>query len=292
MLDEIAAFCTTVEEKSFSKAAKKLKFSVAVITRRVAHLEEVLGVRLLQRTTRQLSLTEAGRIFYDSSQLIMQTWKASLHAVKDLNSQIRGTLKVGMPISISHIFVTAALPDFLKKHPELKINIVNGNHLLDLLGNNFDMVLYCGDLPNSTFHYKKIGHWRKIICASPDYLKRHGTPMTPNDLSKHNCIDHFDNFSQTWRFSVKEKSLEIPITGNATVNSSIDLMNLAMKGLRIVYLPSFTVKKALAAGQLISILDSYQPNVLNLYAVYPSQKYLSQKMKAFLDFLMELGIAD
>lgn len=290
MFDDLAAFCAVVETHNFAKAAKHLKISTSIITRRVNRLEQELGVKLLQRTTRHVAITEAGSVFYQHATQILQDLTNSKNLVKDLTARVSGLLKIGLPVSISHYYVTHALANFMEKYPDLQMQIVNGNHLLDLLQNGFDLVLHCGNLPDSSFHYKKLGNWTKITCASPAYLAKHGIPKNLMALSKHNCLDHYDNRTKTWLFHDKGKPVTQTICGNININSSIDLKNLALAGLGIVYLPSFTVAKEIAAGQLIPLLSKFSPPALGMYAVYASNQFLSEKVKVFLQFLQELQL--
>ena len=196
MLEDISAFCAVVEQKSFSRAAKQLGVSTAVVTRRVARLEKSLDTRLLHRTTRLVSLTEPGQAFYTQVRDLLDALESSKKTVKSFTQEVTGTLKIGLPASISYLHLTPNLHHFTQKFPQLKIQIVHGNHLLDLLRESFDLIIYCSALPDSNFHYQKLGDWRKIICASPDYLKKFGKPKTPEDLAEHRCLDHYDNLSE------------------------------------------------------------------------------------------------
>lgn len=287
MFEDISAFCACAEHKSFSRAAKQLGVSAAVVTRRIARLEKVLDAQLLLRTTRLVTLTEAGQVFYAEVRDILQALEASKKTVKSFNQEITGTLKIGLPASIGHLYVSSAIVKFSRQYPQLKIQMVQGNHLLDLLRNGFDLVVHCGELPDSNFYYQKLGDWKKIICAAPSYIKKHGIPKIP-DFRQHHCLDHYDNFQPTWRFKINGKLKEVPINANIYANSSLDLKNLAKSGLGIAYLPSFTVYQEIKDGHLISILEKYQPPVLGMYAVYPSHKYLTKKTKLFLEFLADL----
>lgn len=288
MFEDIAIFCAIVKASGFAKAAKELKLSTSIVTRRLARLEQTLGVRLMHRTTRQVSLTSAGRLYYEEVSPILEALQASNRNVKSLSQEITGTLKIGVPVSISQLYVTQQLQPFLAHHPQLVIHMVTGNHLLDLLEEGFDLIVHCGELPDSTFHYKKVGLWEKITCAAPEYLKRHGTPQQPEDLVQHNCLDHADNVKRTWRFQSNGKTKNVPIQGNVRVNGSMDLCNLAKNGLGIAYLPSFSVAPALKSGALISILDTYRPNALGMYLVYPSNKYLSHKTQVLIEFMTKV----
>lgn len=292
MLEDAEIFVSVVDNHSFSKAARQLKLSAPIITRHIAKLENTLGVRLLQRNTRQVSLTEAGTIFYESCLAILQTYTTSLKQVKNLSSQLVGTLKIGLPASISYLHISPVINKFLKKYPDLNIHIVNGNHLLDLLSAGFDFIVHCGELSDSNLYCKKLGTWTKAICASPSYLKNFGVPKNPDDLRHHNCLDHYDNRDNTWEFLIDGHIHDVPVRGNIRSNTSLDLKNLAVAGLGITYLPSFTVKHEIANGSLKKILTRYQPPPLNLYAVYPSNKFLNKKTKVFIDFLNTIGLSD
>lgn len=292
MFEDTQVFISVVETGGFSKAAKKLGYSTPVVTRRIARLEQELGVRLLQRNTRHVSLTEAGTIFHESCRELLQNYAASIKQVKNLTNNLVGTLKIGLPSAISHLHITRNLNDFLCKHPDLRVHIVNGNHLFDLLSSGFDLIVHCGELPNTNYYYKKLGDWTKVTCASPDYLKHHGTPKTPEDLAAHNCLDHYDNSNNTWKYIVENKQHLIPVCGTIRINSSMDLKNLAVAGMGIVYLPSFVMKQELAAGKLKSILQEYQPSPLGMYVVYPSKHFLNTKTKLFIDFLLSLTMTD
>jgi DNA-binding transcriptional LysR family regulator len=233
MLEDIEVFCAVAKHKSFSKTALALHISTSIATRRLARLEKKLDVSLFHRTTRQVTLTEAGRLYFDEVKNLMDGLEAANQNVKSIRKEISGVIKVGVPVSISHMYVTEHLHEFVKRYPKLRVHLVTGNHLLDLLENGFDVVMHCGELPSSSLHYKKLGMWDKVTCASPRYLQEHGTPMTPEDLAQHNCLDHADTFHVTWSFQDKGKTKEIAVSGNACVNSSIDLVNLAVNDMGI-----------------------------------------------------------
>lgn len=288
LLEDIEIFCLIAKHKSFSKAALALHISPSIATRSLARLERKLDVRLMNRTTRLVTLTEAGQLYYDEVRTLLEALELSNKNIKSLKNEINGVIKIGLPVSISHFYVRPHLHEFLNRFPALKVHIVHGNHLLGLLSNGFDLVMHCGELPDSSFHYKKLDIWEKKICASPKYLEKNGIPLHPNDLRHHNCLDHVDNYDFNWLFQEKGKVKRIPITGNVRINSSIDLCNLAVSGLGIVYLPSFTVKHKLEGGELVSILDCYQPPSLPMYLVYPTDQYLSQKVRVFIDFMTKL----
>lgn len=288
MLEDINVFCSIAKHQSFSKAARELEISTPVITRRLSRLEKMLDTRLLNRTTRKVTLTEAGNIFFTEVSDILQLLEASKENVKSVTSQIAGTLKVAMPTSLSQCYVAPALKGFLEKYPNLKLQIVSGNYLFNLLHEGFDLVIQCGELPNSNYHYKKIAVMKKVICASPLYLKKYGEPKELENLKNHNCLQFYDMVQHPWAVRENGKVREIEVRGNISINNSIELKNLAKCGLGIAYLPAYFIHDELQKGDLVSVLDQYQPADYNLYAIYPTKKYLAKKTQVFLDFISEL----
>ncbi len=287
MFEEICTFIEIVKTNSFTAAANKLGISPSVVTRRIKFLEDELEQTLIARTTRQLTLTEAGHIFYEDCMGIIDVFENSKKALQNLKGTLSGTLKIGIPTSISLLHTSLHINQFLKKHPSLKLNIVNGNHLLDLLEDRFDLAIHCGQLPSSNFYYRKLGSWRLIVCAAPNYLKEHGTPKHPNELEKFNCLDHFDNYDHTWIFQIDGKEQKIFVNGNIRTNSNLSLKNLALTGIGIVLLPSFTIAQELHTKQLIPILTEYEIPPLDICAVYPRSSLLNKKVKAYIRFLTD-----
>lgn len=292
MLESFQTFVDVVEHRSFAKAAKKLHISAPVVTRRIVQLEELLSVKLLQRNTRQVMVTEAGRQFYESCVHIIETYQTTVKHIHHAADTISGNLKIGLPTSINYLYVTPTLNTFLQQYPALNIHIVQGNHLVDLLSDGFDLVMHCGELPNSSFYSKLLGSWTKVTCASPSYLEKHGIPQHPTDLVSHNCLDHVDNHSRIWRYHIDRKLTDMPITGNLRLDSSLTLKQAALADAGLVYLPSFTVKKEIATGSLIPVLTTYQPASLNMYVIYPSKHLLNEKTKLFIEFLISLKMTD
>jgi len=213
---------------------------------------------------------------------------AAKSAVTALKDTISGTIKVGIPASLNHLYLIPALPALLKKYPKLRIEIIQGNHLLDLLDQGFDLVLHCGELPDSNYHFRKLSEWTKITCATPAYFKKHKKPKTPIDLIKYNCLDHADNKSHSWGYQINGKKHAILINGNVRANSSNDLKTLALADLGIAYLPSFTIWPELGSKKLIAVLNEFNPKPLGMYVVYPSKQFMSKKIKLFIDFLEQM----
>ena len=285
MFEDIIAFCHIVEHKSLTKAASALGVSAPVVTRRLARLEQSLNTRLFQRTTRQIYLTEAGELFFSQITDVLNGLEASKESVRNLSNIVSGTLKVGLPASISHLYVTKMLHQFTAQYPQIQIHIVTGSNLLSLLSSGFDLVIHAGVLPDSNFYYKKIGSWKKIFCASPDYLRQYGVPQMPAELNTHQCIDHYDNLGRTWDYKDKGVLKKILVNSKIRVDSQFDMRQLALSGVGIAYLSQCTVHEDLKLGHLISILEDFQASGLETYAVYPSKKFISKKTEVFLAFI-------
>ncbi len=288
MLEDILTFQTIVQHKSLTKAGKELGISTSIVTRRLARLEKSLNIRLLQRTTRQIHLTEAGEIFFNQITDVLYGLEASKEAIRNLSGNVAGTLKVGLPTGISQLYVTKMLHQFSQKYPDISIHIVTGHNLLGLLTAGFDLVIHAGILPDSSFYFKKIGSWKKIFCASPDYLKKYGTPNTPLELKSHNCIDHYDNAERTWEYKEDNIVKKIAINGSIRADNHFDIRQLVLSGMGISYLSKCTIYEDLKQGRLVSVLDDFQSSEFGTYAVYPTNKFISKKIQVFLDFMTNL----
>jgi DNA-binding transcriptional LysR family regulator len=288
MLENLVAFTRVIDKQGFAKAARDLRLSTPVITRRIKDLETELGIKLIQRSTRKLAITEAGQLFYERAKDIIYALESAKSAVTSLKDDICGTIKIGIPASLNHLYLIPALPALLKKYPGLKVDMIQGNHLIDLLDKGFDLILHCGELPDSSYHFRKLGEWTKITCAAPAYFRKHKKPQTPQDLAKHNCLDHADNRSCSWGYNLNDSLQKFLINGNVKANSSVDLKTLALSGLGIAYLPSFTIWPELGSKQLVSILDEFNPKPLGMYIIYPSNQFMNKKTRAFIDFLEDM----
>lgn len=288
MLEKMRIFTKVVELQGFRKAAKNLGISTPVVTKRINELEAELATKLLQRSTRTLSITEAGQLFYEKSKEMLSTMETTRSAIRSLKTEVSGTIKIGLASAIIHSYVTPALPKLLKQYPNIQIEIMQGNHLLSLLDNHFDLVMYCGDLPDSNFHYKKIGEWEKITCASPNYFRKHGKPKSPSELIEHNCLDHSDNLQNTWRYLVNSKPHDQRISGSVKINNSTNLKQLALSHVGIIYSPSFVIQQELEKKLLIRVLEKFEPKPLGMYLVYPSNQFISKKTALIINFIERL----
>ncbi len=288
MLEEIQTYLCVVKAKSFSRAAESLGMSTSAVTRRVLHLEQTLGAQLLHRNTRALSLTEAGKLAYENLATMNRTFQQTQEAITSLSNEVVGSLKVGVPNSIIECHIIPALQAFTKDYPRLAIELVQGNHLLDLIDESFDLVVHCGEPPDSSLYAKRLGYWQQIACASPAYLEQRSTPATIEDLQEHSCLVHSDNVKRSWQFLVDQQPVLHKVNGSLRCNSSRHLKSLALAGLGIAYLPSFLIFNEVKQGQLAPILNDYRYGPLEMNVVYPSREYLSSKSRVFISFLESL----
>ena len=286
-LSAIESFVKVAELKSFSEAAVRLNTSKSVVSRHVTALEAQLGLRLFHRTTRSLTLTEAGRGYFERVSQILVDLEAADQSVSHLQVVPRGRLKVSAPMSFGFLHLAPALPDFLAAYPELDVDVIMSDRFVDLVEDGFDVAVRIGALSDSSLIAKKLAPIRRVICASPQYIAAHGTPTTPKDLRDHQCLCNSSQSSgQEWRFNMPDgKPVMVAVTGRMTMNNGDALRVAALNHLGLIDIPTFIVGGDLKAGALVSVLDDHVPQSLALHAVYSHARHLSPKVRAFIDFL-------
>ena len=286
-LSAIESFVKVAELHSFSQAAARLNTSKSVVSRHVAALEAQLGLRLFHRTTRAITLTEAGRGYFERVSQILLDLQDADQAVSHLQMTPRGRLKVSAPMSFGFLHLAPALADFLGQYPELEVDVTMNDRFEDLVGEGLDLAVRIGTLGDSSFIAKKIAPIRRVICASPRYLAAHGTPDVPQDLRAHQCLCNSNQpGGHEWRFTMPEgKSVTVPVKGRLALNNGDALRVAALNDLGFVDIPTFIVGGDLKAGTLVSVLDVHVPQSLALHAVYSHARHLSPKVRAFIDFL-------
>lgn len=285
----LEAFVRVAETQSFSESARRLGKSKSLISRQVAALEMELGVRLLQRTTRSITLTEAGRGFFERAQRILSDIEDATLSVSRLQTAPRGCLRVNAPMSFGFLHLAPALPDFLKSYPEIEIDMVMNDRMVDLVEEGFDVAVRIGRLTESSLIARRLAPIRIAVCASPAYLAAHGEPLSPDDLAHHQCLINSTLVpSDEWRFAHPDgKAWPAPIHGPLRANNGDALKAAVVKGLGMVMLPTFIVGQELQSGELVSVLNDFVPQDIALHAVYPHSRLLSPKVRAFIDFLAE-----
>ncbi len=286
-LADIAVFVRVVDCGSFTRTAEQLGVSRAVVSKYIARLEARLGARLLHRTTRRLSLTEAGSALYERSRNGLAQIEEAVLEIARLQKAPRGTLKVNAPMSFGILHLAPALPEFLARHPDLSVDVRMDDRIVDLVQEGFDLAIRIAVLPDSSLVARKLAPCRQVVCASPEYLARHGTPQTPEDLRQHNCIVYtYAQSANLWAFATSAgREIQVPVRGSLKLNNGIAEREAALRGLGIIMTPTFYVGDALREGRLVPILTDYPVRELTIYAVYPERKYVSPKVRAFVEFL-------
>lgn len=285
-LTGMAVFARVVEEESFTAAARELALSKSAVSKHVSRLEDRLGARLLNRTTRRLSLTEVGRVFYDRCRRIVEEAAEAEHAVTRLHAEPRGTLKINMPHTFGNLHVTPALPEFMASYPEICIDLDLEDRMVDMVEEGYDMAIRIARLPDSSLIARKLAPFRVVVCASPEYWKSHGRPDLPEDLKQHNCLNYkYLLTGNTWPFHGPGGKQSVRVSGNLWANNGEALRAAALGGLGVYMAPTFIVGEDLCAGRLEAVLGEFTETDRDIYAVYPETRHLSAKVRAFIDFL-------
>ncbi|WP_096704538.1 LysR family transcriptional regulator [Magnetospirillum sp. 15-1] len=284
--DTILAFVRVAETGSFSEAARRLNLSKSMISRQVSALEADLGVRLLHRTTRSLSPTEAGRAYLERCQRILADLDEANLLVSHLQAVPRGRLRVSAPLSFGIGHLSSCLPGFLERYPEIELEMGFTDRHVDLVEEGWDLAVRIGRLADSSLIVRRLAPVRRLAAASPAYLARRGTPVRPEDLAGHDCLTHGGRVHSEWRFTGDDgKPLQVEVRGRFDADNGDVLRDMALAGLGIVLLPSFFLGDDIRAGKLVPLLEKYVPLDSSLNAVYPHGRHLSPKVRAFVDHL-------
>jgi DNA-binding transcriptional LysR family regulator len=285
-LDGIAAFAGVVDSGSFSAAARRLKISKSAVSAHVQRLEERLGTRLLNRTTRRLSVTEAGAVYYRHCARILAEAEAAEQAATALQREPRGALRISAPDSFGWRHVAPAVPLFLKRYPDLAVDITLSPKHVNLVDEGLDLAIRIGVLEDSPLVVRKLAPSRLVLCAAPAYLKAHGMPHAPDELAKHNCLcTSVLPWGDEWHLAGKRGEVRVAVGGSFRSNSAEMLRAAALDGIGITVLPTWAVGEPLRAGALRRVLEAWEPPASTIYAVYPGNRLMSMKVRAFVDHL-------
>jgi DNA-binding transcriptional LysR family regulator len=281
-------FVKVAELGSFTAAAEALDSSQPVVSKAVTRLEQRLGVRLLNRTTRRLSLTEAGTELYAQGSRALATLDNVELEIARFQTEPRGTLRINTPMAFTLLHLQQKLPSFLRRYPSVTLDLTTEDRVVDLIEEGYDAAIRIGVLDSSQLIARKIAPCRQVICASPAYLARHGTPQEAADLLSHNCMVYtLGRDARAWRL-LDEQGQEVllPVHGNVHVNNGMLASGLALEGVGLTILPTFYVGDALRSGKLVRVLPSVRLPELGVYAVYPERRNTLPKLRAFIDFLI------
>lgn len=288
-LTRMRAFIEVVEAEGFSAAARKIGRSKALLSKYVRELEDELGALLLNRTTRQFSLTETGHTYYKRASEIVQEIDSLSETVRDSAGDVRGRIKLTAPRTFSDAPIGQSLIDFAKAHPDIVLDIHLDDRFVDLVEEGFDLAIRITRLEDSSMIARRLAPFALRICASPETIAKHGTPQTPQDLAKLPCIiDTNGRWLSNWPFMRENGEMfSVAVSGPIEVNSPLTTRAAAVSGLGFAPLPDFIAQPALDAGQLVWVLDDWVPRGGGIFAVYPHRRYLPAKIRVFVDYLVQ-----
>ncbi len=287
----MVVFSQVVETGSFSEAARRLTLSKSQVSKQVTALERRLGAQLLHRTTRKLSLTDTGRSFYERCAQIVREVEEAERAVIHAQATPQGLLRVNAPMSFGHLAFAPALPPFLSRHPELRVELVLDDRQVDVIEGGFDVTIRVARrLSDSSLIARRVASVRIVVCGTPDYLARRGVPATPDELAGHDCLVYA--YQERWHFRGPAGEQAVGVSGPLLANNGDALREAALAGLGLVQLPSFIVGAELASGALRTLLEPFEDQGSAIWALYSPTRHLSGKVRAFVDFLCERFAGD
>ena len=284
-IEDLRIYVAVMHAGNFTAAAEQLMLSKQYVSRRMAALEASLGVRLLIRNTRKLSVTDAGLLFAQHAQRILDEIQEAELAVSEQQQALRGTFRINLPMSFGMSHLSPLFAEFLTHHPALQFQIELADRYVDVIGEGVDMAIRIGTLADSTLIARPLGELKRVICCSPDYLKRAGTPQQPEELLQHACLRYGREGQNGWELQVNGKAKWLAVQGPMVSNNGEVLRDAALAGLGLVLLPAFIVETALQRGELVTVLDGCQPPPLSLNAVYPQHRQRSEVNRQLLAFL-------
>jgi DNA-binding transcriptional LysR family regulator len=290
-LQPMRIFVSVVQNGSLSSAGRQLGLSPASVSRHLSALEGALGCRLVNRTSRKLTLTEAGELYFAKVEQILHQIADANDSVAQLQSLPRGTLRVHSRMLVGQLFVVPALPGFLARNPEVRVDLLLSNRIVDLVEQNIDIDIRIGKLVDSSLVAKRLAVSERVLCAAPQYLRGRPAVRTPSDLTVHNCLTYRINVGRTiWRFLNRSKAIEeIPVAGNLQSDNGLALLDATRAGVGVALMPDWAVREDLVSGRLRRLLPNYRISHSEfdngIYAVYQQSRNLSAKVRVFLDFL-------
>lgn len=283
----IDEFVCVAELGHFSGAATRLGLSSSHVSRQIAHLEDRLQTRLFYRSTRKVSLTEAGQTFLQHCQRLQDARDEALQAITDLGSEPKGLLRMTCAVAYGESFIMPLVDDFMQRHPQLRVEMTLTNQTLDLLHGSYDLAIRLGRLQDSSMIATRIAPRHMYLCAAPTYLAHHGAPHSLSELPRHNCLI---GSSDVWGFQQRGKEVPVRVQGNWRCNSGQAVLEAALRGFGLCQLPDYYVREHLRSGALRALLPQHQPPHTAVWALYPQQRHLSPKVRQLVDYL-KLGLA-
>lgn len=287
--DDMVLFVQVIDEGSFSKVAEKLSLTNSVVSKRIARLEESLHVQLLYRTTRKLNLTDAGRILYHKAKVAKLAFQEAENVVTGYSDDMKGNIRITMPVVSANLVLSEAIAVFCKKYPEISVDLQITNRLVDLIEEGYDLAIRTAELEDSSLIARRLIDSQWVMCATQNYLKKHGTPKTPEQLQDHECLMYrFDNNSNnSWPLYIDDTEQLLPIQGRFQSNNLNAIKQAVLSDLGIAFLPQALVYQEMQQDTLTQILQCFTRKKMGMYAVYPKVKQPDQKLKLLVAHLRE-----
>ncbi len=287
-LNSMKTFVEVVNSEGFTAAANKIGLSRAQVSKSVMQLEAHLGARLLNRTTRRVSLTEIGRIYYERCRDILNDIDEIEELAGEQATQPRGTLTVAAPTSFGVMQLNNAIPGYLKQYPDVQISMSLNDRFVDVVAEGFDLAIRIAELEDSSLVARRIAPCKRVLVASPDYLEHHGEPKVPQDQAVHRCLVYANDLRPgSWTLNGDQGAEVVRVNGPVCADNGDLLKDAAVAGLGVTLLPTFIVGPELKAGRLVQVLERYCPSEISVYAVFPSRRYVSAKVRTFVDYLAD-----
>jgi DNA-binding transcriptional LysR family regulator len=286
-LTSLTAFVRVVDNGGFSAAGRKLNMSTTMVSNHIQALEERLGARLLNRTTRKVSLTEIGKTYYDRCTQILADIEQADDIAGAMQSTPRGTLRI---YTATHIvqFIAPVVTEFLASYPEVKVDLSMGERAIDLIDEGFDVAIRLTPLPDSSLIVRSLATWRHVLCCSHFYLEKHGRPEQLSDLVERNCLRHASYPYDEWQFADRRGApASVRASGNLITNSGETLRQAALEGIGVALAAGFLIHDDLETGRLVRLLPEYRPVEFSMNAIYPHRHHLSAKVRTFIDLLVQ-----
>ncbi|MFT5294676.1 MAG: DNA-binding transcriptional LysR family regulator [Colwellia sp.] len=280
----ISEFVHVAETESFTQASKKMLISTAQVSRQISALEKRLNIKLFYRTTRKVSLTEEGRVFYQHCRGVLDGLDEAERAITNLQIKPQGKIKLTAPVTFGEQKILPLVNNFMKKYQDVEVSAYLSNQQFDLVEEGYDLAIRLGKLSDSTMMAKKLGKRTNYLCASPEYIDKYGIPLSLSELNKHSCLLGTLDY---WHFTDSARERNLRVSGRLRYNSGVSLADAALKGLGIVQLPDYYVQEYLKSGELVSVLDNFREPDGGIWAIYPQNRHLSPKIRLLVDYLAE-----
>ncbi|MEC6833453.1 LysR substrate-binding domain-containing protein [Photobacterium toruni] len=280
----VTEFVAVAETESFTAASKRLGISTAQVSRQVSALENRLNTKLFYRTTRKVSLTEEGNVYYQHCRQVLDGLEDAERAISNLRGIPQGLIKLTAPVTYGEKYIMPLVNDFMLQYPEVEVTIDMTNRQVDLVEGSFDLAIRLGRLTSSSMMAKRLTSRTMYVCASPEYLQKFGIPHSLSELRQHNClIGNYDH----WRFQESGKEKSIRVNGTLNCNSGYGLRDAVIKGIGLAQLPDYYIDKDLESGAIVPVLTNYQEPDEGIWALYPHNRHLSPKVRMLVDYLAE-----